>query len=363
MEKPTFGLFLALAMNVSTARADVVNIMINPCQPITARLSIRVQSQGAVVHLEGTPTVSYTIEASSDLKTWNAIATVALDDDGKYDYVDSSGSSIRFYRAKPVIVAGCPQPNAGGLADSTDPVEEAMNAQLQLLWASDLASLQGAMTEAAFVALLPSLRITPAEKQITSLLATVSQASPLLELMLSINRASVSKGASAHVTTLLNAQHLGVVANRAAAFGQLKNVICACDGSCSISGQTCTDPDGNTRSFLVRMMMALPKIQSSMRSFVMSELTSDLPGLAQPPLTAPGRRLYRSELYRSYLLTSTDPGQEVSDTGTWLSRITDQQDKASMLNMLFVAHPSLMATYIARQPAAAVMRARTGVTP
>ncbi len=290
----------------------------------------------------GTPRLSYQVQASSDLHAWTTVASMVADPFGSFTYVDpqSANQSSRFYRASTPLPTNCPAPQTASTAP-VDPAIQAMLDQISILWQPELDRLNAAAHESDFIGLIPSLRLTPLEISISALLAG-PQADLLRQLMLSINRVPFSSGAAAHVKTLVTSP-TGI--DTAAAFKALHSAI-----------SQSTDPDGVQRSFLVDLMVSLPGVQSRLKSYAASHLLNDTAGTSTT-LSSDGKRLFRTELFRAYMFSNPDLTSDLLPFANQiLSALSNPQDKAPILREMTIRHPALLVDYLASKPAVAVGR-------
>ncbi len=349
-------LFSCLLMGASAgiSLADMNAVVIDPCHPKPAKATsfgLNSQSQMGVTFTGATPTLAYQVQASSDLNNWTTVATLQANDIGSFTYVDpqSANQSSRFYRALIPVATGC-APTSTAVTAPIDPAAQALLDQISVLWQPELDRLHAATSEAQFVALLSSLKQTPLETAIAALLTGQPQGENLRQLMLSINRVPFSSGAAAHVRTLLTATSTGLgssSANISAAVSTLQSAVIES-----------TDPDGVQRSFLIDLMVAIPGAQMRIKTYATGQLINDTPG-ASTTLTADGKRLFRTELFRGYMLSDPDLATDLLPfSNQILSALRNPQDKAPILREMLVRHPALLIDYLASRPAIAIARPR-----
>ena len=199
-------------------------------------------------------------------------------------------------------------------------------------------------TEAQFVALIPTLKLTPAEQTINALLGAKPQAQNLQQLMYSMNRAAMSPGAGQHELTLIAT--LGKNAGTTAS--TIQSVI---NGS--------IDPDGLQRAFLLNLWAAIPNQQARLQTFTLGALTNDTAS-ADTTLTSTGKRTYRSSLFRIYMLTDPDLGTAlIPNAARWISALHNNDDKSALLRLLNIRHPGMLMNYLAQTPISAFVQPTT----
>ncbi len=346
-------LLCSLGSMLSDAYADVNGVFVDPCHPSPGvAKSIKVIQGVVTVSFSGTPTLTYRIDASSDLRTWTAVGSETANHDGVFTYQDTtSASSVRFFRGVAQTSATCPTAHALPTVPN-DGLSDAMSAQMSALWSGEIAKLQALTTESQFVAAIPGLKLSPTETAIGALLGTSAPEPSLRELMLSKNRVAMSTGASKHFLALLAT--LGTSTNTNAVANAMQGVI-----------KASTDPDGIQRMFLLRLWSAIPSQKVRTKSFVLTALTNDTPG-SDKTLTADGKRLYRSALFRIYMLTDPDLATELAPNARqWIGALSNKDDKASMMRLLTIRHPGLLVSYMSNRSITAVVQPvqQSGGTP
>ncbi len=348
-----YALVSTLALGLGAeARADIQGIVVDPCHPQPAEATsfkLNAQDQMQIFFEGATPSLTYQIQASANLSGWRTVATTTADAFGTFSFVDTQTAtqSAQFYRAVAPEPQNCPVTTTTTSAPS-DPALQAMADQVQSIWGPELDKFHAAGTEAQFVSVLSSLRLTPLEQNISALLNGKPQGENLRQLMISLNRVPFSIGAAKHVTGLLTTPTTGIGATSANINAAMSTLQAAVTAS--------TDPDGVQRSFLVEMMVAIPNSQSKLKSYSTLQLSNDTPG-ASSTLTANGKRLFRVELFRAYLFTNPDLATELMPFANQiLAALHNPQDKAPILQELTVRHPSLLMNYLASRPAIAVAR-------
>ena len=342
----------ALSSPMGVARADEQAVVIDRCHPQSATAtSFKLNGEHMQIRFDGaTPTLSYQIQSTSDLHTWTTVATMNANSFGSLFYVDPdvANQSARFYRSVAPVPTDCPAPVPPAPPAPPDPATQAMLDQVSVLWQPELDRLHAAVSEAQFVALISTLKQTPLETSITTLLTGKPEGENLRQLMLSINRVPFSSGAAAHVQSLVSAPSTGLgstTSNLSSAMSTLQSAISAS-----------TDPDGVQRSFLVDLMVAIPTAKVRIKAYAASQLSNDAPG-ASTSLTAAGKSLFRTELFRGYMLSDPDLASDLLPfANRILAALPNPQDKAPILRELTVRHPGLLTDYLSSKPAVSVAR-------
>ncbi len=344
-----------LAANVVTPALATTKMVIDPCNPAPAQISsYQYTAQGMHLAVIGSPRAIYQISASSDLRSWGVIATVTADWLGTAQYLDPTTASSRFYKAAAVIPTNCTTAPTAPTAP-VDPATQAVQDQISATWGPQLAMLATWDTEDKFVANTSRLITTPLERTLNSLFAGKPQGTQLQQIMQAMNRSPFSKGAAAHLATLL-ATLGGTSVNRTAAANTLRSVISYYFANPSLA----PDTDGFQRTFLLNVYMSIPNALSTLKSYLTSELSNDSPG-ATTSLDSNGKRIYRAALFHTYFATNPDLETEALPLASQiLSRNLSTQDKAPLIQELVTRHPALLAQFLANKPAAAVLNSGGG---
>ncbi len=303
------------------------------------------------IRFKGSYGVTYTIEATSDLTTqnWTAIGSATPDAFGFFIFEDmnNAGVSIRFYRARPQVTS---TPTA--LSAAEDPIVQATIDTANELWGPEVSKLDAISTAAAFVSAIPTLRVTPAESSIVSLLATHtlgdgSVADQIHQLILSLNRSDMSAGAKLLERSIFASLKTNT-SRSAAVYGAIWAVINALN-----TGNGIHDSSGVEQSFLIFLSSAVPNNNARVKTSTQSALSQDIASTL-PTLDAGGKTTYRLALFIAYLNTNPDPVNEVMPmVNALLSAPVAQVSascKTSILKQLFARNPGLLATYLAAKP-------------